>query len=216
MAGRRAGPGADAERGRLQVQLRGLLGAAAPLLLLFGCVALVAAAAVFYFRHQPNRHRRWRIVLFVMRAAVLCQVLLLLAEPILTLTIQSRKRPALWLLFDGTDSMNIADDLPPDVRAATDKAVGIGDAESRVPAPLPTRGRHIGAASRIEYLRALVAEEGPEPAGAAGQAVSPAGVPVRIDAGRPLAGTRGTRYPGRGLGRSTASTSPSNFRPTAK
>ena len=98
----------------------------APMLLLFGFVALVAAAAVFYFRHQPNRHRRWRVVLFVIRAAVLCQVLLLLAEPILTLTIQSRKRPALWLLFDGTDSMNIADDLPPDVRAATDKAIGIG------------------------------------------------------------------------------------------
>ncbi len=66
----------------------------APLLLLFGFVGLVAAAAVFYFRHQPNRHRRWRVVLFLIRAAVLCQVLLLLAEPILTLTIQSRKRPA--------------------------------------------------------------------------------------------------------------------------
>ena len=107
----------------------------APMLLLFGCVGLVSAAAVFYFRHQPNRHRRWRFVLFVLRAAVLCQVLLLLAEPILTLTIQSKKRPALWLLFDGTDSMNIADDLPPDVRAATDKAVGIdqtqGDAQPR-------------------------------------------------------------------------------------
>ena len=63
----------------------------APLLLLFGFVGLVAAAAVFYFRHQPNRHHRWRVVLFLIRAAVLCQVLLLLAEPILTLTIQSQQ-----------------------------------------------------------------------------------------------------------------------------
>ena len=63
------------------------------MLLLFGLVGLVAVAAVFYFRHQPNRHRRWRILLFVIRAAVLCQVLLLLAEPILTLTIHSRNVP---------------------------------------------------------------------------------------------------------------------------
>ncbi len=133
----------------------------APMLLLFGFVGLVAAAAVFYFRHQPNRHRRWRVVLFVIRAAVLCQVLLLLAEPILTLTIQSRKRPALWLLFDGTDSMNIADDLPPEVRAATDKAVGIDEAKTDTSSGAKSPGE-AGASStgqrpsRIEYLRALV------------------------------------------------------------
>ncbi len=63
------------------------------MLLLFGFVGLVAAAAVFYFRHQPNRHHRWRFVLFLIRAAVLCQVLLLLAEPILTLTTKAASAP---------------------------------------------------------------------------------------------------------------------------
>jgi hypothetical protein len=131
----------------------------APLLLLLGFVALVAASAVFYFRHQPDRHRRWRVMLFLIRAAVLCQVLLLLAEPILTLTVRSQKRPALWLLFDGTDSMNIADDLPAEVKAATDKAVGIEDAnqpgsEAKSPGE---GGESVGPRlSRIEYLRALV------------------------------------------------------------
>jgi len=133
----------------------------APMLLLFGFVAMLAAAGLFYFRYQPNRHRRWRIVLFVIRAAVLCQVLLLLAEPILTLTIQSRKRPALWLLFDGTDSMNIADDLPSDVRAATDRAVGIdeGQYDSSPGAVRPGEQGPAAAGqphSRIEYLKALV------------------------------------------------------------
>jgi len=130
----------------------------APMLLFFGFVGLVAAAALFYFRYQPNRHRRWRAVLFVIRAAVLCQVLLLLAEPILTLTIQSRKRPALWLLFDGTDSMNIADDLPFAVRAATDKAVGIDETESDAGvSPGEQTGTSTGSRrSRIEYLKALV------------------------------------------------------------
>src|SRR5208282_79969 len=129
----------------------------APMLLLFGISGLVAVAAVFYFRHQSNRHRRWRVLLFLMRAAVLCQVLVLLAEPILTLTIQSRKRPSLWLLFDGTDSMNIADDLPPDLRAATDKAVGIDDAASSSKSPGEQGGPNTGQRpSRIECLRALV------------------------------------------------------------
>ena len=133
----------------------------APMLLLFGCVGMVFAAGFFYFRHQPNRHHRWRFVLFVLRAAVLCQVLLLLAEPILTLTIQSKKRPALWLLFDGTDSMNIADELPPDVRDATDKAVGIDQTQGDLSPGGKSPGES-GASSpeqrrsRIEYLRALV------------------------------------------------------------
>src|SRR5580692_5972419 len=39
----------------------------APMLLFFGLVGLVAAAAIFYFRHQTNRHSRWRVALFVIR-----------------------------------------------------------------------------------------------------------------------------------------------------
>ena len=123
----------------------------APVLLLLGIMGLVAVAGFFYFR-QATRHRVSRIVLFVIRAAVLCQVLLLLAEPTLTLTIQSRKRPALWLLFDGTDSMNIADDLPPDIRAATDKAAGIEQGATQGGTPL-------AAPSRMDYLRALVGKK---------------------------------------------------------
>ena len=106
----------------------------------------------------------------MIRVPVLCLLLLLLAQPILTYTIQSRERPALWLLFDGTDSMNIADDLPGDVRTATNEAVGIeatpllspGEEKSSGdgPHPLPlSRGRGEPAVpgqrpSRIEYLRA--------------------------------------------------------------
>ncbi len=139
----------------------------APLLLLLGCAGLAAAAAAFYFRHQSKGHRAWRIVLFVIRAAVLCQVLLLLAEPIPHPHAAKPQAPALWLLFDGTDSMNIADDLPPDIRAATDKATGIEvrsvsepekttDAAAKSPgqAGAPSTARR---PSRIEYLRSLVA-----------------------------------------------------------
>ena len=120
-----------------------------PLWLWLGLAALVAVAALFYFRFQHNRHRAAVILLFLIRAAVLLQVFLLLAEPVLTATIHSRKRPLLWVLFDGTDSMNIADDLPLETRSATDAATGIqarsASEESGSPGP-----------SRIEYLRALV------------------------------------------------------------
>ena len=120
--------------------------------LLFACLGLVAAAATFYLRYQPNRHRRWRVALLVARATVLCLLLLLLAEPILMLSITSRKRPVLWLLFDGTDSMAIADDLPAEERAATAKAVGLDEEQppkddAAVPRQRPTR---------TDYLRALV------------------------------------------------------------
>jgi hypothetical protein len=127
-----------------------------PLWLLLGFVGLAAVAAMFYFRFQTVRSKPWRFVLFALRAAVLCQVLLLLAEPVLTLTIQSQKRPALWLLFDGTDSMNIADDLPSEVRMATDRAVGIDSTkllDGRSPGEVTTMPR---PPSRIEYLKALV------------------------------------------------------------
>ena len=185
----------------------------APMLMLFGFVGLVALAAVFYFRHQPSRYPRWRFVLFLVRAAVLCQVLLLLAEPILTLTIHGRKRPALWVLFDGTDSMNIADDLPPEVPRRPTRP-----SASTMPRPDEDKSPgETGAApaaprrSRVDYLRALGAEEGPEPAGLAGQAVPPAGVPFRVDARRPLAGTAATARD-----RSTASTWLSSLRPMAR
>ena len=80
--------------------------------LLFGCVALFVVAGVFYLRNQTNRSQRTRLALLVIRGLLLSLVFLLLAEPILLLSLQSKKRPSLWLLFDGTDSMGIADDLP--------------------------------------------------------------------------------------------------------
>ncbi|NBW87615.1 MAG: hypothetical protein EBR23_12550, partial [Planctomycetia bacterium] len=96
--------------------------------LLFGCLALLAVAALFYLRYQTNRSRPVRLALLVFRGLLLCLAFLLLAEPILQLSLQSKKRPALWLLFDGTDSMDIADDLPDEDREATARAVGLADA----------------------------------------------------------------------------------------
>ena len=185
-----------------------------PLLMLFGFVGLVAAAALFYFRHQPNRHRRWRFVLFVIRALVFCQVLSCWPSRSSRSRSIARNVPPCGC-FDGTDSMNIADDLPPDVRKATEEAVGIerepGEGQPGSQAPgRRARRRRRQRPSRIEYLRALVRRKTRTcwnnlPSSSA------CSLPVRVDAGCPLARTgRG------GHSRSTASTWPSNSRPTAR
>jgi hypothetical protein len=145
-----------------------------PVWLLFGCLALVAVAAVFYLRYQPSRRGRPRLVLAVFRAVVLCLLLLLLAEPILSITLTSRKRPALWLLVDGTDSMAIQDELPTADRAAAAEAVGLAAEDPPATAAGAPPATAAGAApagsasvkpesaqpSRIDYVKALLAKDG--------------------------------------------------------
>jgi hypothetical protein len=127
----------------------------APVWLLFGCLALAAVAAVFYLRYQQSRRRRLRIVLAVFRGVVLCLLLLLLAEPILSVNVTSRKRPAVFLLLDGTDSMNIRDELPTAERAALAEAVGLDTAE----APAPSTAAPPPQPSRMDYVKAMVAKK---------------------------------------------------------
>jgi hypothetical protein len=117
----------------------------APAWLVFGCVAAIALAVVFYTRWQPGRRRGARLALAVLRAGVLALVLLILAQPVLTLQISSRLRPALWLVFDGTDSMAIADDVSDSEQARLAGAVG-----------LELEGRDAARPARIDYLKALL------------------------------------------------------------
>jgi hypothetical protein len=168
----------------------------APAWLLFGCVGLAALAVVFYVRWQGGKGGRHnlpvgpegashklhltpfpptRLMLAAIRALTLSLILLALAEPVLVLQVTSRFRAALWLLFDGTDSMNIADDLPAADRARLLQAVGLDESQlagatagvtggSPARAPSGTAGQGGSAAasaaehglSRIESVKALV------------------------------------------------------------
>ena len=87
-----------------------------PLAVWLGCLALAVVGAVFYARFQPARRRAARPALGVLRGLLLCLLLLFLAEPTLVTVFTGHPRPLLWLLFDGTDSMGIEDDL-----SATDR-----------------------------------------------------------------------------------------------
>lgn len=80
-----------------------------PFLVLFGCGALVLLATWFYRRVHAETPQRVRRLLTGLRAAALVLILLALADPILSLRATSRPKPWLWVLFDGTESMALAD-----------------------------------------------------------------------------------------------------------
>lgn len=147
---------------RIEPNLAAPWAANSPAWLVFGCLAVALVAIVFYTRYQYRRRPGARVMLGLFRAALLCLLLLILAEPVLTVRITSRLRPALWLVFDGTDSMGIADDIPDSDRAKLAEAVGLKDAASggpdlqQVSGPNGPESPPAGQAARIDFVKALI------------------------------------------------------------
>ena len=96
-----------------------------PAWVFFGCLLLVLVSVVFYVRFQTRAKLGPRIALAVARALLLCLVFLILADPVVSVKLVSHPRPLLWLLFDGTDSMAIEDELSESERASLNQAAGI-------------------------------------------------------------------------------------------
>jgi len=118
--------------------------------IVLGCLALCGLSWLFYHRFQRSSRVRVRALLAVCRAVSLCLLLLILADPIVETRFTSHPRPALWVLFDGSDSMAIADQMPLEQQQRLSEAVDLsatkpGDATAK-PSP-PTRS---------DYVRALV------------------------------------------------------------
>ena len=103
----------------------------APAWVFFACLALIAAALVVYLRYQPGKHRKGRIGLAVLRAVVLSLLVVMLADPVLTLKLTSTPRPQLWFVFDGTESMSLQDKLPDAERTRLNTATGLKGATRR-------------------------------------------------------------------------------------
>ncbi len=120
--------------------------------IVFGAVVLMAAAISFYLRWQPHGRRSIRLLLGVSRGLLLVLLFLILADPILTLKITNRPRPLLWVLFDGTDSMGIQDELSESERARLAKAVSL-DATADTKSPGDSTADST-ALSRMDYVRA--------------------------------------------------------------
>jgi hypothetical protein len=89
-----------------------------PALLLFGCVLLVVLAVVFYLRFQSLARWPRRLGMILLRGVMLALLLVVLAEPVVSMTMRHRPKALLLMLFDCTDSMNIHDKLSGDARKA--------------------------------------------------------------------------------------------------
>ncbi len=139
---------------RIEPSLAAPWAQSAPAWVLFACLAAVLVAGVFYTRYQYGRQRTTRLALAVSRALLLSLLVFILAEPVLTVRIASRLRPALWILFDGSDSMAVADDMPEDQRARLAEATGAGTPSPSTTSPGTNRLR----VSRIDYVKALLAK----------------------------------------------------------
>src|SRR3990172_1125811 len=110
LVGRLLGVSSAVEIGRIEPSLAAPWAHDALAWVILGTLGLAALAVLFYSRFQYVRGARTRFFLAALRAACWCLILLILAEPVVTIHITSRLRPSLWVLFYGTDSMAIADD----------------------------------------------------------------------------------------------------------
>ncbi|MEO1996746.1 MAG: hypothetical protein ABGZ17_15890 [Planctomycetaceae bacterium] len=118
--------------------------------LVLGCLALCALSWLFYRKYQRSGRARVRGCLAVCRAVTLCALLVILADPILETQFTSHPRPALWVLFDGSDSMAIADHLPAEQQQQLAAAVDLPPVAS----PAGTGDMHLP--TRADFVRALV------------------------------------------------------------
>lgn len=107
-------------------------------------VAAAALAAWFYLRRQPVR-RGAGVALAALRAAVLVLLVIVLAEPVLELRYTDRPKPLLWLLADGSDSMNLVDEMPSDARDRLARAAGLPAGSAAAP-------------SRADFVRGMLAD----------------------------------------------------------
>lgn len=80
-----------------------------PFLVVLGACLFVWLGLWFYRRYHAPVAPRWRVLLGLFRGAVLVLLLLVLADPIISLRFTNRPSPGLWVLFDGSDSMAIED-----------------------------------------------------------------------------------------------------------
>jgi len=100
-----------------------------PAWLLFGWLGLAFVSAWFYLKYQQRASRRRQVSLGLLRGTLLCLLLLILADPILEVAFSSHPRPVLWVLLDGTDSMNISDRLTEEDADRLESAFGAGDSK---------------------------------------------------------------------------------------
>jgi hypothetical protein len=111
----------------------------------FGIVALTVVSLWFYLKHQPRGPWIARLALGCCRALLLTLLLLTLANPVLRISLTNRRAPLVYVVFDGTESMEIEDPYPAEKWAELAERIG-----------LDLRSQSLDSISRIDCLRAFL------------------------------------------------------------
>jgi hypothetical protein len=82
-----------------------------PFWVFLGVAAAAALAVAFYTLAQRKASLPARLGLACLRGVLLALLLVTLAEPVLQLVLTNRSSPVLYVLFDGTESMDLRDEL---------------------------------------------------------------------------------------------------------
>lgn len=122
-----------------------------------GGVTLVSIALGVYTYLQPRGHNAFRLALGLVRGIILTLLLITLADPVLTTYGTRVQHPYLYVLFDGTDSMAIADELPDDVTTKLSAAVDLPDVAAIASKSTTSTDSH--AVSRASYVQALLRKD---------------------------------------------------------
>ena len=137
-----------------------------PLIILALAVLVVVAAAAFYYWRESILSRPGRVALAVAKAAALSVLLLMLFRPVLQAQFTNTVRPAVLVLVDESDSMNIRDTRK-DVVSLTEAGEALGKLPyppmdlPRVALKAAAEMRHVAAALDAGLLDE--ARQGQEP-----------------------------------------------------
>lgn len=120
--------------------------------------ALFATAVIFYLHFQPKGSRVARAGLAVARGLLLALLFITLAAPVLRLRVVNEQKPYLYVVFDGTDSMAIEDELPEAQRKALADATGLQELSPQSKDPKSPPAASTGQPNRMDYVKALLSK----------------------------------------------------------
>src|SRR5688572_15731112 len=123
-----------------------------PFWVFLAAVGLFVLAIGFYLRLQPGPKVPARWGLAICRGLLLALLLITLADPVLRAHVTRLHKPQLYVIFDGTDSMAIADQLPEAQRAALVSATGLKTGSTAKPGETAVEATL--QPTRLDYVQA--------------------------------------------------------------
>ena len=111
---------------------------------------LAGVGVVTYYRFEPAARGRSRLALAILRGVTLALLVIILAGPALTIVFTNEPKPLMYLLFDGSDSMAIRDNLGDEQQQKLMEAVELKPAADKASAAPPRR---------VDYVQALLKKQ---------------------------------------------------------